>query len=65
MSNRSADLGEMKHAEDCMVLNRLILDLKKQKLGIDDGEPITMERLNECSKALHNIQQCRIKRFYK
>jgi hypothetical protein len=48
----------MTHLAELGPLNRLMLDLKKQKLGIA-SEEITMERLEECNKALAKIMQCR------
>lgn len=48
----------MAHLEECRVLTSLIIDLKKRELG-HEHEPITMERLQEATKQIGNIQQCR------
>lgn len=48
----------MTHSEECWVLNGLIIDLRKKMLD-REHEPITEDRLNEASKAIAKIQQCR------
>jgi len=64
MSQRSADLGIMTHGEELWPLNKLMLDLRKQLLGLS-FEPITPERLDECSQALQKIMQCRKRVLFK
>ena len=54
----------MTHMEECRVLTGLIIDLKKRELG-REHEPITMERLNEATKAVGTIQQCRKQGLYR
>jgi hypothetical protein len=44
--------------EECSMLTGLIIDLKKRELGLDH-QMITMERLDEASKAIGKLQQCR------
>jgi hypothetical protein len=58
MNGRIADRGIMTHLAELGPLNALLLDLKKQKLGYA-FEAITDERLEECSKAVAKIMQCR------
>lgn len=48
----------MAHAEKCRVLTSLLIDLKKRELG-HAHQPITMERLDEATRAVGGIQQCR------
>lgn len=48
----------MTHMEECGVLTSLLIDLKKRELG-REHVPITMERLDEASRAVGKIQQCR------
>lgn len=48
----------MTHAQECSFLTSLIIDLKKRELGREHS-PITMERLDEASKTIGKIQQCR------
>lgn len=55
---REWDGKMMTHSEECCVLTGLIIDLKKRELG-REHEPITMERLDEATKAIGAIQQCR------
>lgn len=64
MSDRTSDYGEMTHFQEIGCLTKLMLDLKKQKLGYTFDE-ISEERLEECSKAIHNIMQCRKKGLFK
>ena len=40
------------------MLTRLIIDLKKKEMG-REHQPITMERLEEATKAIGKLQQCR------
>ena len=56
--SRGFDGKVMAHAEECSVLTTLLIDLKKRELG-REFEPITMERLEEASKFVSKIQQCR------
>lgn len=54
----------MTHMAECSVLNGLIIDLKKRELG-HKYEPITMQRLEDATKALGKIQACRKQGFFK
>lgn len=54
----------MTHAEECGTLTGLIIDLKKRELGYE-YKPITMARLDEASKAIGKIQQCRKQGLYR
>lgn len=65
MSTRIADRGMMTHTVECEHLGSLIVDLKLQLLGKEMREPITMERLNEATKHIGKIQQCRQKGLWK
>lgn len=58
MTARISERGIMTHLEEVGPLTSLLIDLKKQQLGYDFA-PITMERLEECSKAIAKIMQCR------
>jgi hypothetical protein len=42
--------------EECSMLTGLIIDLKKRELG-REHQPITMERLEEASKAIGKLRQ--------
>ena len=64
MNERIADLGQMTHWAELGPLTQLMLDLRKQALG-REFNPITEERLEECSKALNKIMQCREKGLWK
>ena len=44
--------------EECGLLTGRIIDLKKRELG-REYNPITMDRLEEASKAIGKIQACR------
>lgn len=48
----------MTHSEECGVLTSLLIDLKKREMGLE-YTAITTERLDEASKAVGKIQQCR------
>lgn len=48
----------MTHMEECSLLTALLIDLKKKHLG-REYTPITMERLEEASRAVGKIQACR------
>lgn len=48
----------MTHMEECGLLTALLIDLKKRELG-REHTAITMERLDEASKAVGKLQQCR------
>jgi len=52
------DNGTPNHGEAADYFNQLILDLKKRLLG-HEHEPITMERLNEGTKHVLELDQCR------
>jgi hypothetical protein len=52
------DIGVGNHDEAADYFSRLIIDLKKQLLG-HDHDPITMERLNEGTKHVSSIMDCR------
>jgi hypothetical protein len=54
----------MTHLVELGPLTKLMLDLRKQSLG-KEFDPITPERLDECSKALNQIMQCRKKGLWK
>jgi len=56
--SRGFDGKIMTHMEECGVLIGLIIDLKKRELGREHSL-ITMERLDEASKQIGKIQQCR------
>jgi len=64
MSTRIADRGIMTHWHELGPLTRLMLDLRKQSLG-KTFDPITPERLDECSKAINQIMQCRKQGLFK
>lgn len=64
MNRRVADIGEMTHLVELGPITKLMLDLRKQSLG-KEFDPITPERLDECSKAIHQIMQCRHRGLYK
>jgi hypothetical protein len=61
---RVADRGIMTHLFELGPLTALMLDLRKQSLG-KPFNPITVERLDECSKSIQKIMQCRQKGLYK
>lgn len=65
MSQRIADRGIMTHIQECGVLDTLIIDLKLREMGREPREPITLERLDEATKAIGKIQQCRKQGLYK
>jgi len=54
----------MTHLFELGPLTALMLDLRKQSLG-KPFNPITVERLDECSKSIQKIMQCRQKGLYK
>ena len=59
MSERIAeDQGQPNHAAVANFFNQLLLDLKKQMLG-SEHVPITMERLNEGTQHVLNLDGCR------
>lgn len=59
MNSRIAERHDiMTHMEECGLLTGLIIDLKKRELG-REFKPITMDRLEEASKAIGKIQACR------
>lgn len=60
---RINDHSVMTHLMEVGVLTTLIIDLKKRELG-REHTPITMERLDEATKAIGQIQQCRRKGLY-
>jgi hypothetical protein len=62
--SRGFDGKIMTHSEECSLLTTLIIDLKKRELG-RQYEPITMARLEEASKAIGKIQQCRKQAFFR
>lgn len=55
---RGWDGKTITHMEECSLLTALLIDLKKRELGREHAQ-ITMERLDEASKAIGIIQQCR------
>lgn len=54
----------MAHSEECRVINGLLIDLKKREFG-HGHDPITVERLDEATKAIGLIQQCRKQALFK
>jgi hypothetical protein len=54
----------MTDMEKDSVLTDLIIDLKKREWG-RDYKAITMERLNEASKAIEKLQQCRKQQLFR
>lgn len=62
--NRQSDRGMMTHMHECSVLSMLIIDLKKQALGLSHN-PITMDRLDLATKAIGSIQSCRKQGLFK
>ncbi len=62
--SRGFDGKIMTHMEECRVLTGLIIDLMKRELG-REYVPITMERLEEASKAIGTVQQCRKQAFFR
>jgi len=63
-AQRIADRGIMTHLVELGPLSTLVLELKKKLLGKQHRE-ITMQDLDECTKAIHKIMQCRHKGLYK
>ena len=61
---RCPDSGIMVHMEECSLLTMLLIDLKKRELG-RDYEPISMERLEQATKAVGKIQACRKRGLFK
>lgn len=55
----SADRGLPKHGKEIGFLNDLIIDLKLQAIGRQVREPVTMERLEEATKHIGALMQCR------
>jgi hypothetical protein len=64
MSTRIAERGIMTHLAELEPLTKLMIDLRKQLLG-HPFDPINDERLDECSKAIAKIMQCRTKGLWK
>lgn len=62
--SRKWDGKTMTHIEECGILNSLLIDIRKQLLGYEHN-PITNARLDDCSKALGRIQQCRQQALFK
>lgn len=52
------------HSEECSTLTTLLVDLKKRELGREHA-PITIARLDEATKAIGKIQQCRQQALFK
>jgi hypothetical protein len=52
------DLGTSNHADAVKYFNRLLVDMKKWKLGYEH-DPVTMERLEEGTKHVQELDQCR------
>lgn len=48
-----------KHGEEIMVLNQLIIDLKLRELGKQEHDPITMDRLELCTRMLAKLSACK------
>jgi hypothetical protein len=53
------DIGIPNHPEEADFFNQLILDLKKQLLGIKPDETITMERLEKATQFVFALDKCR------
>jgi hypothetical protein len=59
------DPGICNHEQAMSWVNQLIIDLKKQLLGVPPAEPITMDRLNEWQAHHRQLEQCRSRtKFY-
>lgn len=54
----------MTHSEECGFLTSLIIDLKKRELG-HAYTPIPMARLEEASRMIGKIQQCRTQALFR
>jgi hypothetical protein len=52
--------GYAKHREQIAFFNDLIIDLKKQALGHEPGKPIDMPRLDQASRHVAELFQCRV-----
>lgn len=52
------------HANECSIINSLLIDLKKRELG-REHTPITIERIDEATAAIGVIQQCRKQAFFR
>ena len=61
---REPDRGMMTHMAECSKLTSLLIDLKKREMGLE-YDRITMERLEDASKAVGRIQQCRQRGLFK
>lgn len=61
---RIADRGIMTHWAEVGPLNNLVLQTKMKLLNLPH-EPVTMEQLDECTKAISKIMQCRKQGLYK
>ena len=57
-ADRIADMVGYNHVESVEFFNQLLLDLKKQLLGVKPHEPITMDRLNEGSAHINDLMKC-------
>ena len=66
MTNRIADPTDFpRHIDAMRYFNRLIIDLKHIAIRGEPVEPITMERLEEGSKHLDDLERCRERtKFY-
>jgi len=65
MSGIADDLGHLKHSEAIGYFNNLIIDLKLQTLGKEPREPFTMERLDEATRHVQKLMECREKVRYR
>lgn len=63
--NRVADRGYMKHDQEIGFLTSLLIDLKLIELGREARTPITMERLEEATRHVSALMQCRKQGLYK
>jgi hypothetical protein len=58
MSRIADDPGIPRHATEAYYFNQLLMDLKKQLLGYP-YDPITMERLDQGTRYVLNLDVCR------
>lgn len=61
MNERIAEMGVMKHVQAIEFFNDLIIDLKLLQLGKLPRQPITMERLEDATRHLVDLERCKEK----
>lgn len=65
MSQRIADRGYIKHDEEVGFFTSLLIDLKLREMGREPRQPITLERLDQATKHVRTVMQCRKQGLYK